>query len=69
MFGIRTLVLTFVLGSVFGALLMLLVVKAMPNKFLDCESFVQKEVKRHLKDVEESILKMLGDDMWGRFGE
>jgi hypothetical protein len=63
MFGIGTLVLVFVSGSVFGALFMLLVVKAMPNKFLDCESFIQKEVKRHLKDIEESVLKMLGGDM------
>jgi hypothetical protein len=62
-FSIGTLVLTFVIGSVFGALLMLLVVKAMPNKFLDCEYFIQQEVKRCLKEVEESILKMLGGDM------
>jgi hypothetical protein len=63
MFGVGTLALVFVFGSVFGALFMLLIVKAMPNKFLDCEYFIQQEVKRCLKEVEESILKMLGGDV------
>jgi len=62
-FGIRMLILAFVLGAVLGALAMFLVIRALPNKFLDCESFIQKEVKRHLKEVEESVIKMLGGDL------